>query len=328
MRLAKNILESGFINHKTPITKIEDPLIKDNGIKLFIKREDLNHPELSGNKWHKLKYNLITAKEDGYETLLTFGGAYSNHIYATAAAGKLFGFKTIGIIRGEEHLPLNPTLSFAVSKGMKIHYVNRKSYREKNSSEFIDQLKEKFGKFYLLPEGGTNKLAVKGASEIISNIDIDFDYVCCACGTGGTLAGLITGLNGKKKALGFSVLKGSSFLLNDVEKLIYESAGEKYNNWDINLDFHFGGYAKINSDLIGFIKRFQKITSIPIEPIYTGKLLFGVYNLILNNYFRNGINILVIHTGGLQGLMGMKNKILNENSKFIFTIPKYNNSLE
>lgn len=310
MGLHKNILESGFINHKTPISKIEDPLIKDSGIKLFIKREDLNHPELSGNKWHKLKYNLITAKENGYETLLTFGGAYSNHIYATAAAGKLFGFKTIGIIRGEEHLPLNPTLSFAISKGMKIQYVNRKSYREKNSSEFIKNLREKFGKFYLVPEGGTNNLAVKGASEIISNIDIDFDYICCACGTGGTLAGLVSGLNGRKKALGFSVLKGGDFLLNDVEKLIYESAGKKYNNWDINLDFHCGGYAKINSELIKFIQRFKKITSIPIEPIYTGKLLFGVYNLILNHYFNNGNAILVIHTGGLQGLIGMKNKVL------------------
>ncbi len=310
MGLRKNILESDFINHKTPISKIEDPLIKDSGIKLFIKREDLNHPELSGNKWHKLKYNLITAKEKGYGTLLTFGGAYSNHIFATAAAGKLFGFKTIGIIRGEEHHPLNPTLSFAVSMGMKIHYVNRKSYREKNSSEFIKNLREKFGKFYLVPEGGTNKLAVKGVSEIISNIDIDFDYVCCACGTGGTLAGLVTGLNGRKKALGFSVLKGGSFLLNDVEKLIYESVEKKYNNWDINLDFHFDGYAKINSELIEFVQRFQKITSIPIEPIYTGKLLFGVYNLILNQYFGNGNNILVIHTGGLQGLRGMKNKVL------------------
>lgn len=310
MGLHKNILESGFINHKTPISKIEDPLIKDSGIKLFIKREDLNHPELSGNKWHKLKYNLITAKENGYETLLTFGGAYSNHIYATAAAGKLFGFKTIGIIRGEEHLPLNPTLSFAISKGMKIQYVNRKFYREKNSFEFIKSLREKFGKFYLVPEGGTNNLAVKGASEIISNIDIDFDYICCACGTGGTLAGLVSGLNGRKKALGFSVLKGGGFLLNDVEKLIYESAGKKYNNWDINLDFHCGGYAKINSELIKFIQRFKKITSIPIEPIYTGKLLFGVYNLILNHYFNNGNAILVIHTGGLQGLIGMKNKVL------------------
>ncbi|MFC2094311.1 1-aminocyclopropane-1-carboxylate deaminase/D-cysteine desulfhydrase [Bacteroidota bacterium] len=305
----KNILEPGFINHDTPILKIDDPIIKDSGIKLFIKREDLNHPELSGNKWHKLKYNLIEAKEKGFETLLTFGGAYSNHIYATAAAGNLFGFKTIGIIRGEEHLPLNPTLSFAFSKGMKIHYVNRKTYREKNSTEFIKQLRQKFGNFYLVPEGGTNKLAVKGASEIISNIDIDFDYVCCACGTGGTLAGLVTGLNGSKKALGFSVLKGGSFLLNDVEKLIYESIGKKHSNWDINLDFHFGGYAKINSELIEFIQRFQRITSIPIEPIYTGKLLFGVYNLILNHYFANGINILAIHTGGLQGLLGMKNKV-------------------
>jgi 1-aminocyclopropane-1-carboxylate deaminase len=323
-----NILESDFINHNTPILKIDDPIIKDSGIKLFIKREDLNHPGLSGNKWHKLKYNLIEAKEKGYETLLTFGGAYSNHIYATAEAGNLFGFKTIGIIRGEEHLPLNPTLSFASSRGMKIHYVNRKTYREKNSTEFIKQLRQKFGNFYLVPEGGTNKLAVKGASEIIFNIDIDFDYVCCACGTGGTLAGLVTGLNGRKKALGFSVLKGGGFLLNDVEKLIYESAGEKYNNWDINLDFHFGGYAKINSELIEFIERFQKISSIPIEAIYTGKLLFGIYNLVLNNYFNNGTNILVIHTGGLQGLMGMKSKILNKGSKFTFTIPLYSNSSE
>jgi len=313
MKSHKNILKSDFINHNTPIYKIEDPLIKDSGIKLFIKREDLNHPEMSGNKWHKLKYNLITAKENGYATLLTFGGAYSNHIYATAAAGKLFGFKTIGIIRGEEHLPLNPTLSFAVSMGMKIHYVNRTSYREKNSSKFMKKLSEKFGKFYLVPEGGTNKLAVKGVSEIISNIDIEFDYVCCACGTGGTLAGLVSGLNGKKKVLGFSVLKGGSFLLNDVEKLIYESVGKKYKNWDINLDFHFGGYAKINSELIEFIQRFQKITSTPIEPIYTGKLLFGVYNLILNHYFNNGNAILAIHTGGLQGLMGMKSKVLRIN---------------
>lgn len=311
MNLQNKILNADFINHNTPIQKIEDPLIKDSGIKLFIKREDLNHPELSGNKWHKLKYNLITAKENGYETLLTFGGAYSNHIYATAAAGELFGFKTIGIIRGEEHLPLNPTLGFAVSKGMEIHYVNRKAYREKNSSEFITTLREKFGKFYLIPEGGTNKLAVKGASEIISNIHIDFDYICCACGTGGTLTGLVTGLNGRKKALGFSILKGGNFLLDNVEKLIYESTGKKYTNWEINLDFHFGGYAKINSELIAFIKRFHKITSIPIEPIYTGKLLFGVYNLILNHYFSNGKTVLIVHTGGLQGLRGMEKKLLN-----------------
>jgi len=304
------ILDANFIVHNTPVQKIEDPLIKDSGINLFIKREDLNHPELSGNKWHKLKYNLIEAKRNGHKTLLTFGGAYSNHIYATAATGKLFDFKTIGIIRGEEHLPLNPTLSFAASAGMKIHYINRKTYREKNTAEFINKLREKHGKFYIIPEGGTNKLAVKGASEIISNTDIDFDFVCCACGTGGTLAGLATGLNGDKKALGFSVLKGGGFLLHDVEELIYKSTGEKYKNWDINLDYHFGGYAKINSELMEFIQRFQKITSIPVEPIYTGKLLYGVYHLIQNNYFGKGETILAIHTGGMQGLIGMKRKII------------------
>jgi 1-aminocyclopropane-1-carboxylate deaminase/D-cysteine desulfhydrase-like pyridoxal-dependent ACC family enzyme len=310
MNLQNKILNADFINHSTPIQKIEDPLIKDSGIKLYVKREDLNHQQISGNKWHKLKYNLIAAKKEGYKTLLTFGGAYSNHIYATAAAGKLFGFKTIGIIRGEEHLPLNPTLAFAVSAGMEIHYVSRKAYRKKNSPQFVDELREKFGRFYLVPEGGTNKLAVKGASEIISNVDIDFDYVCCACGTGGTLAGLIKGLNGNKKALGFSVLKGGGFLLNDVEKLVYESTGKRFNNWDINLDFHFGGYAKINSELISFIKRFQTITSIPIEPIYTGKVLFGVYNLIMCHYFGQDTTILVMHTGGLQGLSGMKERVL------------------
>lgn len=310
----KKILESNLINLNTPILKIEDSIIKDTGIKLFIKREDLNHPELSGNKWYKLKYNLIEAKEKGYNTLLTLGGAYSNHIYATAAAGKIFGFKTIGIIRGEEHLPLNPTLSFAASTGMKIHYVNRKIYREKHSAEFINQLRKKFNGFYLIPEGGSNELAVKGVSEIISTIELDFDYVCCACGTGGTLAGLVAGLKGKKKVLGFSVLKGGSFLLNNVEKLVYDTVRKKYSNWDINLDFHFGGYAKINSELLWFIKRFKEISSIPVEPIYTGKLLYGVYNLILNHFFDKNSKILIIHTGGLQGLPGMKNKLLKINN--------------
>lgn len=313
MQSFKNIVKADFINHNTPTHKIEDPIIKDSGIKLFIKREDLNHPQLSGNKWHKLKYNLIAAKENGYDTLLTFGGAYSNHIYATAAAGKYFGFKTIGIIRGEEHLPLNSTLSFAVEAGMKIEYVSRKYYRKKNSSHFINKLKKQFGNFYLIPEGGTNKLAIKGVSEIISNIDIDFDYVCCACGTGGTLAGLVTGLNEKKKALGFSVLKGGGFLVQDVENLILQSTDKKFNNWDINLDFHFGGYAKINLELVNFIRRFQKVTNIPIEPIYTGKLLFGVYSLIMCHYFSKDETILVLHSGGLQGLGGMKERISNFN---------------
>ena len=301
-----SILNPGFILKDTPIQRIEDPLILDCGVKLFVKREDLNHPQMSGNKWHKLKYNLLAAKKEGYKTLLTFGGAFSNHIYATAAAGKQFGFNTIGIIRGEEHLPLNPTLSFAKQMGMEIHYIDRSTYRTKNDPNFIKFLYEKFGNFYLVPEGGTNPLAIKGVSEMITNIKIDFNYICCACGTGGTLAGLITGLKGKANALGFSILKGADFLIQNVKELI---DSDKLKNWDINLDYHFGGYAKINHQLLKFIERFERINNIVIEPIYTGKMLFGIYDLVQKGFFNKEETIIALHTGGLQGLAGMEKKI-------------------
>ena len=279
--------------------------MKERKISLFIKREDLNHPFISGNKWHKLKYNLQEAQKQGKNTLLTFGGAYSNHIYAVAAAGKIFNFKTIGIIRGEEHLPLNPTISFASNSGMQIYYLDRSSYREKNSAEIINQLKNNFGDFYLLPEGGTNELAVKGCSDIIDKIEVDFEYICCPCGTGGTLAGLISGLNGKKFALGFAVLKGASFLKENVTALIQSQNENIYHNWDINLDYHFGGYAKVDERLLDFVHKFNARTNIPIEPIYTGKMLYGIYDLVTKGFFSEGNRIIAIHTGGLQGLKGL-----------------------
>jgi 1-aminocyclopropane-1-carboxylate deaminase len=263
---------------------------------------------MSGNKWHKLKYNIHKAKNEGIDTLLTFGGAYSNHIYAVAAAGKIFNLRTIGIIRGEEHLPLNPTLSFAVENGMKIYYIDRKSYRKKESSEIINQLQQEFGDFYLLPEGGTNELAIKGCSEIISKIDIDFDYICCPCGTSGTLAGLISGLKGNKFALGFAVLKGASFLKDNVNSLLKNFNESSFPNWDVNLDYHFGGYARTNSILLDFVIRFTSITKIPIEPIYTGKMLFGIYDLAEKGFFEEGIQIIAVHTGGLQGLKGLTSR--------------------
>jgi 1-aminocyclopropane-1-carboxylate deaminase len=265
---------------------------------------------MSGNKWHKLKYNLQKARNEGKETLLTFGGAYSNHIYAVAAAGKIFNFKTIGIIRGEEQLPLNPTLSFAKDNGMMIYYLDRISYRKKSSPEIINQLQEKFGDFYLLPEGGTNELAVKGCSEIISKIDIDFDYICCPCGTGGTLAGLISGLNGNKFALGFAVLKGASFLKEDVNSLLINSGNNSSQNWDINIDYHFEGYAKMNPNLLEFVNRFSSLTKILIEPIYTGKMLFGIYDLAAKGFFNEGSQIIAVHTGGLQGLKGLSDRTI------------------
>jgi 1-aminocyclopropane-1-carboxylate deaminase len=238
--------------------------------------------------------------------LLTFGGAYSNHIYATAAAGKIFNFETIGIIRGEEHKPLNPTLSFALENGMKLYYLDRTSYRKKYSPEILKMLEKMFGDFYLVPEGGTNSFAVKGCSEIIEKINLDFDYICCPCGTGGTLSGLIAGLNRKKFALGFAVLKGASFLKKNVGSLLKSINIDNQVNWDINLDYHFGGYARISKQLLDFTEKFSAKTKIPLEPIYTGKMLFGIYDLIGKGFFKEGTKIVALHTGGLQGLNGLK----------------------
>ncbi|MEW6195019.1 MAG: pyridoxal-phosphate dependent enzyme [Bacteroidota bacterium] len=276
-----------------------------NKVKVFIKRLDLIHPHISGNKWFKLKYNLHTASENGYNTLLTFGGTYSNHIYATSAAGKLFGFNTIGIIRGEEHLPLNSTLQFAADNGMQLHYVTRSDYRKKHTEEFQNSLREKFGNVYIVPEGGTNPLALKGVAEIPSLIQAELDYICAACGTAGTLSGLIAGLEGKKNLLGFSVLKGGNFLIDSAEKLVEEYTQKKFSNWTINLNYHFGGYAKINRTLIEFVKEFEKLNGIQLDYIYTGKMLYGIFDLLKSGYFKKNERIIALHTGGLQGNEGM-----------------------
>ena len=248
-------------------------------------------------------------KKQSKDTLLTFGGAYSNHIYATASAGKLFNFKTIGLIRGEEHLPLNPTLEFAVWNGMELHYVSRTNYRKRYDDDFIEEVYKNFGDIYLIPEGGTNLLALKGAAEIIEDINIDYDYICSACGTGGTLAGIVSGLNGRKEAVGFPVLKGASFLNRNIGNLITAYCSKSFDNWQLFLDYHFGGYAKINRRLIDFISEFEKLNGIKLDPVYTGKMMYGIYDLISKEYFKSGSTIIAIHTGGLQGIEGMKPKI-------------------
>jgi len=294
--------------HSTPLTKLESSFLTDHNISLYVKRIDLIHPHISGNKWYKLYYNLFEAKRLNKDTLITFGGAYSNHIYATAAAGKELGFKTIGIIRGEKHLPLNPTLQFVKNCGMEIHYLDRTKYRDKTNKNFIIELKNKYDNFYLLPEGGTNSLAIKGCSQIIDTIDIDFDFICTPCGTGGTLAGLICGLSSTQKAIGFSALKGGDFLIDDVKKLIQNYNGNEYKNWKIILDYHFGGYAKITKELLHFIKIFEKEYKIPIEPIYTGKMFFGLFNMIKKGEIEKDKTVIALHTGGLQGLKGINER--------------------
>ncbi|MCX7874848.1 MAG: pyridoxal-phosphate dependent enzyme [Melioribacteraceae bacterium] len=278
-------------------------------VDVFVKRFDLIHPFINGNKYFKLKYNLQYAKENNFNTILTFGGAYSNHIHATAAAGKIFGFETIGIIRGEEHLPLNPTLSFASKNGMKLFYVSRSDYRKKNSEEFYAWIKKKFGDVFIVPEGGSNQLAIKGASEIPSLIEIDYDYVITASGTAGTLSGLIVGLNNYKKVLGVAVLKGAEFLNKNVEFFTSKTSKQKFNNWSIVHNYHFGGYAKINRELLIFINQIEELNEVKLDPIYTGKMLYAVYDLARKNYFEKNKTIVCIHTGGLQGIEGMKDKM-------------------
>ena len=285
----------------TPIQEIHDARLEQAGVRLMLKRLDLVHPLISGNKWYKLKYNLLAARQQGFETLLSFGGAYSNHIHALAAAGHEYGFKTIGVIRGEAHAPLNPTLQFAVDHGMHLFYLNRMDYRDKTSSELINKLKAEFGDFYLIPEGGSNPLAVKGCVEIIADIDEAFDVIACACGTGGTLAGLIAGLAGKHQALGIAVLKGADFLNDEVTSLLQSAVGRMYKNWHINLDYHVGGYAKTNAELLSFIHQFETKHAIPLEQVYTGKLLYGLFDMIAKGEFERGTQMIALHTGGLQG---------------------------
>jgi 1-aminocyclopropane-1-carboxylate deaminase/D-cysteine desulfhydrase-like pyridoxal-dependent ACC family enzyme len=292
---------------KAVIQKLKLP--DNNSLDLSIIRIDEVHPVISGNKWFKMKYNIAEMMDSGIDTLVTFGGAYSNHIHAVAEAGDIFGFNTIGLIRGEEHLPLNSTLEFAVSKGMELHYVDRISFRKRDTEEFTEWISNKFGKVYILPVGGSNSLAVKGCAEIINKIDYDFDYICCACGSGGTLAGLIEGLSGENKTIGFPALKGGSFLEDDIKKLIHDYSGRSYSNWELKTEYHFGGFGKVKKELANFISEFDSMNDIIIEPLYTAKMLYGLNDLIRNNYFEDNARIVAVQTGGLQGLSGMKNKI-------------------
>ncbi|MEC3905405.1 pyridoxal-phosphate dependent enzyme [Tamlana sp. 2201CG12-4] len=287
--------------------------LPDKGIELYVKREDKIHPFVSGNKYRKLKYNLEEAKSLGHDTLLTFGGAFSNHIAAVAAAGKIFGFKTIGIIRGDElraKVADNETLRFAKANGMRFEFVSRVVYRKKSDAVFLKDLKAFFGNFYLVPEGGTNALAVRGCEEILNTEDQGFDYVCSAVGTGGTISGLINCSKPGQQVFGFPALKGD-FLKNDISKFA------KQTNWDLITNYHFGGYAKINEDLVMFINQFKADYNIPLDPVYTGKMMFGIFDLIKKEFFPKKSKVLAIHTGGLQGIGGMNSVLKKKNLPLI-----------
>ncbi|MCG5212019.1 pyridoxal-phosphate dependent enzyme [Streptosporangium soli] len=274
----------------SPVEIVRDERL--GGVTLMLKRDDLIDPEITGNKWRKLRHNLGELRTG---TLLTFGGAYSGHIRAVAAAGRRLGLATIGVIRGEEHLPLNPSLGYARACGMWLTYLDRTTYRAKHTPEVIALLRRRFGDFDLLPEGGSNAAAVRGCAELPGEITESFDVVCCPVGTGGTLAGIAAGLGPGQRALGFAVLKGAGFLAAEVARLQTEAYGTAPANWELDLDFHFGGYARVPPELDGFARDFEARHGLPVERVYVAKMLYGLYARAAG--FAPGTRIVAVITG-------------------------------
>ncbi|WP_424962496.1 1-aminocyclopropane-1-carboxylate deaminase/D-cysteine desulfhydrase [Ekhidna sp.] len=297
-----------MVSLPTPTQRISHPLLSEKQIQLFVKRDDLIHGEIMGNKWRKLRYNLEEMKRNSIDSLITMGGAFSNHIAATAAAAKEHNLKAIGIIRGEELNEVsNPTLQFAHAKGMELHFVDRAKFR--NLRDNAGQIEKFYPNHFFLPEGGTNELAVKGCEEIIPEISIPFDVIVTPIGTGGTFAGLTKSALKKQQIMGISSLKGD-FIFNEISELLKE-LNIRNKNYSIINDYHFGGYGKVNGELIDFINWFKENFNIPLDPIYTGKSFFGVWDMIKTDKFEKNLKIVLLHTGGLQGIKGFNRK--NEN---------------
>lgn len=322
----------------TRIDEINDPFLAEKGVRLFVKRDDLIHPYVSGNKLYKLKYHVAEALAQGHDTILTFGGAYSNHLVATAAYCKKVGLKCIGIVRGEELAltalssltpgpspkgrgGLSPALQYCVEQGMQLHFVSREEYRRKEEAAFIADLHQKLGRFYIAPEGGSGALGVKGAAEILSGVDTSvYSHIMCACGTGTTLAGLVSsavftptlalplkgegippsvlGEGGRGvEVIGISVLKGEDTLTQVVEN--YVGNNPNLPNWKILTEYHHGGYAKSTHELLDFIARYKTQHGITLDHVYTGKLFFAIYDMVANGTIPSQSTILAIHTGGI-----------------------------
>ncbi|WP_211217134.1 pyridoxal-phosphate dependent enzyme [Psychromonas hadalis] len=301
----------------SPLQEITHPLFDKKKITVSVKRDDLLHPHISGNKWRKLKFNLLEARKQGINHIVSFGGAYSNHIHALAAAGFYFGFKTSAIIRGEAHYANNPTLKQAQKWGMQLHFVTRKEYRERHKCEYLQQLQLRFPDAFIVPEGGSNHLALIGMSELCNEIKSQcnkkIDHIVTATGSGGTLAGLIAGFshnqnNTAPKITGIAVLKEADYLVDNINILLQQGAIKATVPWQLQTEFHGGGYAKISAQLLDFCQTFEKQTTIPIEPIYTGKMFYALFELIKQDYFKAGEHIIALHTGGLQGLQGLKKR--------------------
>jgi len=280
----------------SPLTQIAHPVLSQHKIDLWLKRDDLLHPVISGNKWRKLKYSVDHALSLGCDTLVSMGGAYSNHLHALACLGKKLGMHTIGYIRGERLQNLTPTLSDLAAWGMELRFISRADYRTLRWQGLPGKLPGQ----YWLPEGGAQTLALKGVMEMVDELGTGYDSVCLPCGTGATLAGVIQAVPKRVSVLGFAVFRKAEFLSDDVNRWLRRP----YNNWQIVHDYSFGGFAKTGPELMAFIECFQALTAVPLEPVYTGKMLFGLFDWVAKGYFPPGQRIVAVHTGGLQGNRG------------------------
>ena len=295
--IVNSLFATAYANFKLiALTTIPNEIFSQHQVDVKLLRLDTIHPLVNGNKHFKLKYNLQNAIEQKFDGILTFGGQYSNHIFAAAAAAKQHGIKSVGVVVGNEN-ELTSTLQFAQSCGTSLHFVNRQTYRQKDKPEFIAQLQHQYPNHYIIPEGGSNELAVKGCAEIPSLVEEDFDYIITACGTGGTLAGLAKGIQLHQKAIGISVLKGEGTLSDAIRSL---HGNHQLENWEVITGYHFGGYAKPNDEVNNFIQEFYQSTNIQLEHIYTAKMMLAIIDLVQKEYFPKGSRIIALHTGGLQ----------------------------
>lgn len=290
----------------SPLHELKDDLFIEKKIKVFFKRDDLIHESISGNKWRKLKYNLEASEG---RTIVTFGGAYSNHIAASAAACNYYKVNSIGIIRGERPKKMNNTLLLAEKMGMKLEFISRQEYKTKNSPAFLEKVKKKHENPFIIPEGGANQQGLRGCTEVIDELPSDFHYIVTAVGTGATIAGISMGLKKEQKAIGIVVLKGAEYLKDEIDDFIFNGSKENTDTkYVLNHDYHFGGYAKIDDELIQFMNDFYLKHQIKTDPVYSGKSLYALYDMIKKDMFPPHSKIIYYHCGGLQGIEGMEKR--------------------
>lgn len=289
-----------FTNREVEINEIFLPVIKEQKVQLFLQRDDLLHPNVSGNKWRKLKYGLGNFDRNKYKGVLSFGGAFSNHLTATSAACKILGIPFVAVIRGEKPDIFNASLKMLEENGDVLIWISRSRFKELRQKKWPNPFEDKFNDFLIIPEGGSGKLAIKACEDISDTWNGNYDFACCSIGTGTTFSGMVRGLDNDTIAMGFVMLKDQNYLNEDIKNLIEPSKNEYY----LDRNYHFGGFGKTSDELIQFMNEFYEQTKIKLDPIYTGKLIFGLIDKIKKGDFPMGSKIIAIHTGGIQGIDG------------------------